>query len=179
MPEIDQAAAALRGAFDAAFAEAPRAGEGAGDGLLALRVSGEPYAVRLAEVAALHRDRKVVALASHRAELLGLAAFRGALVPVYDLGALLGLGAARAPRWLMLARATSSSARHGEASVALAFDALDAHLRVAEVPSEPRAARAVRHVAGAVRAGDAVRPLLDLGAIVETIETFAQRLKES
>ena len=88
--ELEQKAAALRAAFDRSFAEAADAGRAPHLDFLAIRVAGDPYALRLSEVASLHVDSKRVRAPSLLPELSGLASFRGVLTPVYDLAALLG-----------------------------------------------------------------------------------------
>jgi purine-binding chemotaxis protein CheW len=113
----------LRDAFDRSFAEPPRAGQDRYDHVLAIRVAGEPYAVRLHDVAGLHVGWPVTPLPGPSPELLGIAAFQGSLVPVYDLSALLGRTGPGTYRWIVLTAGTGP--------VAFAFDGLDGHLRVA------------------------------------------------
>ncbi len=97
-------AAALRAAFDAAFAAAPPAPPVATDAYLRVRIGGEPYAVALAEVAALHVDLHVVPVPSPAPELLGVAVVRAAIAPIYDLRRALGAPATTPPRWVLMAR---------------------------------------------------------------------------
>jgi chemotaxis signal transduction protein len=154
--------AGLREAFDRSFAQAPALQTARSDEFLAVRVGGDPYAIRLSDIAALHRDRKVVSLPNRDAELLGIAGFRGMLAPVYDLAALLGYGHASAPRWLVLAR--------GRAAVGLAFDLFEVQLRVArDNVSAEDGEQTRRHVRGAVRAGHVVRPLIHIASVLEAI----------
>jgi purine-binding chemotaxis protein CheW len=114
-------AAALRARFDRSFAEPPRGAAAATEDLLAIRLGGAPYALRLAELAGLFADRKVAPLPSAVRELLGVAGFRGAIVPVYDLRLLLGCTATAPPRWLVIA---------AQLPVGFGFDVLEGHLRV-------------------------------------------------
>jgi chemotaxis signal transduction protein len=118
-------AADLRAAFDRGFAEAPAAGAAPYVDLLRVRIGGEPYALVLAEIASFHADLRVVPLPSPAPELLGVAAVRTAVVPVYDLRAVLaatgGTGPGAAPRWLVVLR--------GAPPLALAFDGFDGHAR--------------------------------------------------
>lgn len=161
------AAAALREAFDRTFAEAPAEGASLFEDFLAVRVAGDPYAIRLAELAGLHCDRKVVGLAGDDRGFLGIASLRGALVPVYDLGTLLGYASAAAtPRWLVLARAPSP--------LALAFDLFESHVRIPlGEPASPSAAaargHARPHVLGAVRADDSVRPIIHIASLLQAL----------
>jgi chemotaxis signal transduction protein len=160
-------AAALRQAFDASFAEPARpAGEGLVS-LLTIRVGGDPYAVRLSECAAVHAGRKIAPLPSDAPGLLGLAGFRGSLLPVYDLRVLLGSpGGGGAPRWLLVAS--------GVAPVAIAFDLLEAHLRVAAHSLIADAAPSPFSDC-AVRLPDGARRVLRLASVVRVIEERAPR----
>ena len=66
--------------------------------------------------------RKVTRVPGGVPALLGIAGFRGAIRPVYNLATLLGRPAEASPRWLVIAAA---------APIALAFDGFERHLRVA------------------------------------------------
>jgi chemotaxis signal transduction protein len=116
----------LRDAFDRSFTVPRRAESEPFEHVLAIRVGGEPYAVRLDEVAGLYVDWPVTPVPGPSADLLGVAELRGSLVPVYHLRGLLGRAAAgvpEVPRYAVLSAGTDP--------VAFAFDALDGHLRVA------------------------------------------------
>lgn len=158
-------AAALRWAFDASFTSRQTLEAPALEDLLAIRVGSQPYALRMSEIAALHLDRKFVPLASHMSEMLGVAAFHGVLAPVFDLRVLLGYPHGPTPRWAVLARTPDP--------LALAFDLFEAHLRVpaedvfSETP-EHKGTRQ-RHVRGAVRTADVVRPLIHVASIIEAL----------
>jgi hypothetical protein len=146
-------AAELRLAFDRSFAQPPLPPAGGFEDLLTVWVAGAGYAIRLGAIAGLYADREVARLPSPVPELLGVAAFRGVIVAVYDLGALLGRPASQAPRWLVLDR--------GSPAVALAFDGLERHLRVP----------ATEIVDGAcVGTPDGLRPLIDLTGVRAAIE---------
>jgi len=164
----DATAARLRADFDRSFAEAPAVRAEAPVGLLAVRVGDAPYAVRLADVAALHRDVRVSPfVAGVTTALLGLAVFRGAAVPVYDLGELFGVIARPAPRWVVLVRAPSL--------VALAFDRFEAHAVVdaGAVLAAAPGARAGALVRGAAVLDGASRPLVDVASVVAAIARLA------
>lgn len=155
-------AAALRDAFDRAFAEPPPPDPPALADLLAIRVGAEPYALRFSEIAGLFADRKVTPIPTRAPTLLGIAGFRGALVPVYDLHALLGQRAAEAARWLVMA---------ARAPVAFAFSAQEGQFRcgreaiVSHQPGDP----ARRHVSEFARIGALLRPIVDLSSLLETV----------
>ena len=167
---VSERAAQLRRDFDRAFAEPPARRPEAPVDLLAIRLGTQPYALRLAEVAGLFVDKKLTRLPNSRPEFLGLAGFRGSVVPVYDLRLLLGHAGAAAPRWLVTAAA---------GVVALAFDGFDGHLRLPqEAIAQPQRSAAVRrHVRGLVQAGaerspaaaGLLRPIVDLASVLEAI----------
>jgi CheW-like protein len=123
-------ASELRDAFDRGFAAAPAVDPGTRHELLRIELAGEPYALVLAELSSLHVDLEIVPVPARTPALLGVIALRGAIVPAYDLRRLLGLAAARPPRWLAVAGAS-----------AFAFDQFVGHFSVAELP----AGRVVHH----------------------------------
>jgi chemotaxis signal transduction protein len=112
----------LRTGFDRAFAEPPRRHDIEFSELLAIRAGRRRYALRLSQTSGLFSDRPITALPGPLPALLGIAGFSGTIVPVYDLGALLGHPTPEPPRWLVLAAGTPA--------VALAFHDLDGHRRV-------------------------------------------------
>lgn len=154
----------LRQVFDRSFAEPHGANAEASADLLAIRANGDPYAFHLAAVTGLFADRTVTPLPGSPAGLLGLAGFRGVLVPVYDLRALLGSPGSGLPRWLVLVAA--------RAPVALAFDGFDGHLRLprSALIAVPTAAGLVRELA---HSPDGTRAVLHLPAILDEITTRA------
>jgi chemotaxis signal transduction protein len=161
---MNERADELRQAFDRSFALAPNteADADAVENLLAVRVGSRPYVLRLAEVSGLFVDRKVTWLPSPVTELLGITGLRGTVLPVYDLGMLLGCPRAAAPRWLLVAAATP---------VGLAFDGFDGYLSVqpdAIVPAF-RAESRERHVREILQTGVA-RPIIRLSSVLETIK---------
>ena len=111
-----------RRCFDRSFAEPVRLDTDPVEDLLAIGIGSEAYALRMAEVAGLFADRKVTPVPGGDNVLIGIAGFRGAIVPVYGLHALLGLVSGPRPcRWLVIAAA---------APVALAFETFAAQLSV-------------------------------------------------
>lgn len=157
-------AEALRREFDASFARTPAAEAEAAEDLLALRVAGAPYAIRVREIRGVAAARKVVPLPTRLPELLGLTGMRGELIPVYSLAALLGYARdAGPPRWLAFGG--------GRGLVALAFDAVDGHLRVS--PSDLHAAAETgpgrAHVPEIVRIGAEARPLIRVSSVLEDL----------
>lgn len=156
-------AAALRSAFDRSFVAPRRAAASVKEDFLAVRVGGEPYAMRLSEIAGLFVDRWVTPMPAQDAALIGVAGLRGAIVPVYSLPKLLGHPTTQAPRWLVLSAA----------AIAFAFEAFDGHLRVpAEVILPEQAEGAARgHAAEVIRGAGVVRPVLHLSAIAAALGT--------
>ena len=163
---LSETAAALRREFDRSFASAPVTEIARLENMLAVRVGGDAYAIRVAEIGGMYADRRVVPLPSVMPSLLGMTGFRGQLAPVYDLAALLGYPPRTPARWLVLVR--------GRHSVALAFDTFEAQLvvppeRVVTLSDAGNASRP--HVRGAVAQGDgSVRPVLDLPSVLGDIQ---------
>lgn len=167
--ELAAHAALLREAFDRTFAEAPAEAHRESEDFLALNVGGDAYAVCLSEVAGLFEGKRWRALPGAAPALLGIAGFRGALVPIYDLNTLLGYAPAASPRWLVLIKA--------HPPVGLAFERLDGHLRVSReaLSSEADSAKANAPVRETLREANAVRGVLHLPTILETIKNRARR----
>jgi chemotaxis signal transduction protein len=158
---LAQRASELRLAFDRSFAEQEAAMPPAQLDLLAIQVAGHGYVLRLAEVASLHADRKVVPVPSPRRELLGLVGVRGLTVPVYDLRQLLGHEPGQATRWVALVRAATP--------FAVAFEKLETHLRVEQsgvLAAPPGDSPSHPLLSGSVGTAMGPRPLIDLPALV-------------
>jgi chemotaxis signal transduction protein len=160
-------AAALRNTFDAGFAAATVSRTEQLEGLLAIRVGSDPYALRISQIAGLHADLRIVAIPSPVAEVLGIVGLRGTMAPVYDLAALLRYPPATSPRWMVLAV--------GSQPVGLAFEGFEAHVQVDQaslVGDEHKAsgsATTQRHLRGSVRVGGVLRPIIHIASLVEMI----------
>jgi chemotaxis signal transduction protein len=157
-------AAALHAAFAQSFAEPARTEGSAKEDFLAVRMGDDVFAIRLREIAELHIREKVTRMPGGEPALIGIAAFRGAIRPVYSLATLLGIPSKPAPRWLIIAAA---------APVALAFDAFEQHLRVASDTIRPRDIGATEqlYVRDYVPIQQSVRPILHLSSILDAIGT--------
>lgn len=159
MPQSRWTADELRSDFDRGFARAPDAAKLAELDLLLLRIGDQRYALPLSQVAALHADRKLTEAPSPRRELLGLVGLRGAVTPVYDLGALLGHETHGVPRWLVQVV--------GSSPLALAFEHFEAHVRVPLASLIQQAAAASTSVV----LTDGTARLLDLHALFRSMQS--------
>jgi purine-binding chemotaxis protein CheW len=158
---ISGRAANLRRNFDRSFVEAQHFEPVATEDFLSIRLAGDSYVLRLAEIGGLFVDKKVTALPSSVAELKGVAGFRGVIVPVYDLAALLGYPPSGAARWMVMVAA---------ARVALAFDAFDGHFRFAGGAVASHAnSNSREHVRQIVRSKDRVHAVIHLPSIIAAI----------
>jgi chemotaxis signal transduction protein len=151
----------LREAFDRSFAEPPPAPRDDWEGLLAVRCGGQPHAIRVRDVAGIAAGRTVVPAPSPLPELVGLAGFRGRVAPVYDLGSLLGHGASDTLHWCVLVGSADL--------VALAFELLEAHVRVPRSAPSDSARHAEPEARQAVRIAGALRPIIDIPAVLATL----------
>jgi chemotaxis signal transduction protein len=162
--ELSAVAAAMRADFDHAFTQDHVQAEAARIDFLVIEVRADRYALRVDELDALHTDRTVVAVASRLPELLGLAAFRGKIAPVYDLQQLLGYGPGPSSRWVALARARTA--------VAFAFERFDHHLRAKPtdlLEAMSSAGAAAPFVSGTVRDQAVAHPVLHVPSLVAAI----------
>ena len=155
----------LKRSFDRSFAEAPRQEAAQVEDLLCIRIAGDAYAVRLSETSGIHVDRKVVGLPSPVPELLGMAGFRGSVIPVFDLGAWLGYGLTSDTfRWMLLVGTNEI--------IGLAFQGFDGHLRTTQYDlarqetTEPMR----QHVREVVSIEGIIRPIINLDSVVQAVK---------
>jgi len=169
-PPTVSRAETLRRAFDRSFAEALRIETTPFEDLLAIRVASHPYAVRLAGISGLFADRVITPLPSPVSDLLGIAGFRGVVVPVYDLRGLLGYEGGGAPRWLVLTA--------GETRLGLAFDQFDGHLRLPRetIATDDRADGARAYAREIARSEEGARPILHLPSLLGAIRKLAHHV---
>jgi purine-binding chemotaxis protein CheW len=165
-----RSAEAMRLEFDRSFALPPATRVTQEEEFLAVRIGGDAYALRTAEIIGLHADRKLVPVPSASPVLLGIVAVRGVIAPAYDLPALLGY--ARVPsllRWLVFLRASEP--------VAVSFDRVDAHLRLPsdQVSSAESHEHARQHVRGSVQTSSGPLPLIHCGSILSAIAQLKER----
>jgi chemotaxis signal transduction protein len=162
---FEERLARFRREFDEAFAAPPTTTVEASEDLLAIRIAGHPYALRMREIREVVASRKIVALPSHKAELLGLAGIHGSLVAVYSLAALLGHRADSKPlSWFALAG--------GADPVGLAFEQFEGFLRVraADVHATHPAETGKPPVGQVVRAQGQSRRIVDIPSTLGALE---------
>jgi chemotaxis signal transduction protein len=150
----------LRESFDRAFSEPHADGVEVTLDLLRIRVGGDPYAVRLSQLAALEADRTITQLPSDHAELLGIAGMRGGVVAVFDLAELIGVQRAEATRWLILAKG---------APIAFAFSAFDGQLGV-RPDAIASADQSLGQTGQVVQIDGRALPLIDIAGLVAALE---------
>jgi chemotaxis signal transduction protein len=154
-------AAELRRVFDQSFALPVSAGTEVAENLMEIRLAGTIYAVRVAEIGGLFADVRITFVPSAVPELLGIGGFRGAILPVYDLRALLGQPGEASPRWVIVAAAVP---------VALAFGGFERQISVGREAIVPEAGGGTsRHVRDVVRLDGGVRPVLSIASVLEAI----------
>jgi chemotaxis signal transduction protein len=164
------AVSVLRRAFDAQFAAPPPEATGVSETLVAVRVAGDPYAVRVQEIGGITASRRIVPVPSRLPEALGLVGIRGELVPVLSLAALLGYDhAGEEPRWLILCGA--------EEPVGLAVAELEGQLQVAagDLHGAGEAGAERQHIGDVVCVGSLARPVISIPSVVEAIRRRAGR----
>lgn len=155
----------IRRSFDRSFAEAPRQQSEHAEDLLCIRIAGDRYAVRLSEASGIYVDRKVVGLPSPVPELLGMAGFRGSVIPVFDLGACLGYGATGdGGRWLLLVGT--------DEIVGLAFQEFDGHLRTTphDLARQETTEPMRQHVREVLNIEGIIRPIINLASVVQAVK---------
>lgn len=138
--------------FDSAFAEPPPAAAEEFEDLLVIALGSERYLLRLREIEGLYLDRAITPVPSPLPDLLGVTDFRGELVAVYDLGALLGYPRAQGGRYL---------ARMPRRGVGFAFAHFEGHLRLTKQRRELEAR---------------AQAIVDLRGLVDRLEQQAARM---
>jgi len=131
--------------------------------LLEISFGTAAYALRKADISGLFVDRIVTPLPTAVPALLGITGVRGEILPVYDLGAMLGYPV-RAARWRWLAIAAGTP-------VGLAFERFARHVRVrrdAVVPQQAGRQR-IQHVSELVRVHDRLIPVVSVVSILDAL----------
>ncbi|HVZ35291.1 MAG TPA: chemotaxis protein CheW [Polyangiaceae bacterium] len=166
-----ETAAELARAFDAAFMQAPVSEDESWEDVLAIQIGSHAHALRLSQIRGLYARRAIVPVPGPLRELLGLMSVRSAIVPVYDLAALLGLTNESEPRWTALAT---------DLPIALGFSGLEGLRRVPRDAIVPALSPAP-DVASTelLRTPEGTRPLIHLPRVLEAIAKLAQQAKHS
>jgi chemotaxis signal transduction protein len=159
---LSDRAADMRAAFDRSFSGRRRLDAAPTEDFLAIRVASDSYAIRCSEISGLIAGKKITRVPSRAPTLLGMGGFRGAIMPVYSVAALLGHTLASPPRWIVIASGLP---------VAFAFEALDGNRRVSRQEIAPYEAdqRARKYVRDFMREQDRVRAILHLPSILDAI----------
>jgi chemotaxis signal transduction protein len=152
----------LRRAFDASFAGTRDAPGAAVEDFLAVRLGSDSYALRLSEIAGIFVDKRITRLPSRVPSLVGMAGFRGAILPVYDLAVLVGYPSTSRWRWLAIAASDP---------VAFVFERFEGHLRLAREAVASTDARSdqlpVREMA---HGPDRLLPIVHIPSVVDAIK---------
>jgi chemotaxis signal transduction protein len=158
-------AGTLARAFDQSFAASQQTTTEDTEDLLGANVEGGAYLLRLREVKGLVSRPAIVPVPTPVAEFLGVMGLRGNVVPVYGLGGLLG-HPLRAERvvWVCLVDT-------GSTSVGLGVEEFTGHLRLLrrEIATAPGANVGV-HVRETARVGEVLRGIIDVRAVVASIQ---------
>ena len=153
----------LRADFDRSFGQPYREDLREFEGLITMGISGDPYALRLSDIAAMGARPRIVSLPSRRPEFLGMAGHHGSLIALFSLSQLLGYsGGGAASRWFILLRAAGS--------LGLAFDDYEGYARVAvsDIHDLGDSARR-RFVTQAVRHAGTVRLIVNIPGMVDAL----------
>ncbi len=152
----------LRHAFDRTFQLPYQLATKSVEPMIAFRTAGVALAVRVQHITRVIKRGVILPVPSIVPELLGVAAVRGLLVPVFNLAALLGLPPSGEPQWFLLV--------NRETPVAFAFDGLEgrveveqAHLYVDETSSQ------CKHIHQLAEVGSTVRAVIDIRGLMEEI----------
>lgn len=149
-------ARSLRDKFDASFAVAHESKAIAELDFLAVRIGGDAYALPLAELAGVFADRPITPAPSRSAALIGLAGVRSSIVPVFDLGVLLGYARSASPRWIVICN-----------QIGFAFEVLEGHVRVETSAITSQASRP--HTSEVARMNGQLRSIIRLSSIVSAV----------
>jgi len=152
----------LRRAFDRSFTAAIDSDTALFDDFLAIRLRNDQHVLRLDGVGRLLPLRALTRFPSAVPHWLGLAGVAGDVLPVYDLGMLLGYPAGSTPRWMAACRS---------APIALAFDVFEGQFRhPRDIDSDAR-----RSQRGEVlRTAGRVLPVVPIDDLIATVKSLAR-----
>jgi purine-binding chemotaxis protein CheW len=132
--------------------------------LLAIRVAGDPYAIRLSDIVGIVAGRRVIPVPTVTLDLLGLAGLRGDVVSVFGLASILGYGQAPgSPRWMILCGA--------EEPIALAFSDFEGYLRLpkSSLHADENLRTTRQYVNQVASTEDGARAVISIPLVVATI----------
>lgn len=157
---LTERAAELRDAFDRSFALALVDSAETRQMLLIMGVGAAHYAIMLDSLLGIEHHRRIVPLPLGAPGLMGLAGFRGQLVPVFSLASMLGIAAeSEPPTWLVYCR--------GPMPLALAFDRFAGSARVAAADVYTAEAKegSPPTTTQTVRIGESILAILDIPSV--------------
>ncbi len=160
-------AAHMRREFDDVFALPRRVPDETLVSLLVVRVEGDRYAVRLADIASVVVDRTIVPLPGSGPDLAGVAGVRGTIVPVYALANLIGYPASKRRVRVLVVTGERDA-------IALAAEGMDGLVRVR--PSDIASIGDDRSGRGCVRniaqiSPDEAVPVVDVASVLDAVRT--------
>jgi chemotaxis signal transduction protein len=164
-PQLNRLAG-LRSAFDRTFQLPYQLKTKDVEPMIAFRTAGTALAVRVQHITGVMKRTVILPVPSIVPELLGVAAVRGGLVPVFNLAALLELPPSGEPQWFML--------MNRQMPVVFAFDGLEGRIEVerahvyADETSSPR-----KHIHQLAEVGSVVRAVIDVSGLMESIRQCA------
>jgi chemotaxis signal transduction protein len=158
--ELDERKQALARAFDASFSAPILETQKATADYLVLRLGAQWYAAPVAELAGVHKRRKIESLPEASGHCLGVAGLRGRAAVVYDLGALVGSPSAERSSWLLQTRL--------DPEIALAVPEADRYLRM-PVDSLVQAATASGPCIGALSDRESTITVLSIDRVARAI----------
>jgi len=169
---IGNKAAELRQAFDLSFAVPPPQTSQEIENLLAIRVAGDPHAIRLCEIDGIVTGRKVIAVPAAALDFLGLVGIRGDIVPVFGLASVLGYSEPpESLRWMIRCGTNDP--------IGLAFSDFDGYLRLPKsclyAHEDIDASR--QHVNQVARTETGIRAVISIPLILATIRNRIGRTR--
>ncbi len=155
----------LKEEFDHSFSLPVRAAGSDTEDMLAVRARSR-YALRIREIGGLWGMRKILPMPGAPAAFLGLCGIRGLVVPVWDLGALLGHESAHGEqRWLI--------GGPGAAPWALACEEFEGYFRVPRAEVHTAAGGTGAFSEESCPLGGISRPVLRLQQVLEAVRRIS------
>lgn len=161
--DADGRLAELRRDFDRAFADPYPDEPEEVESLLAIRLQEDPYGLLVGEISAVDRAGSIVPLPSRSPGLIGIAGYRGAILPVYGLASLMGYERSpESPRWLVVCGKREP--------LALAVSELEGYVQVPKGSFHAPDQKARKHVQRFARIGETVRAIVSVPSVLEAIQ---------